>query len=161
MIDSASFIIGAWNHVVDFVVLQESEEALRVPLIYTGVRAGPIQLRVEFLESRVEVAAFEWEDVLELSLAIPAGHAYFCESGGSDRKEVGAIPATAEGVYRARLHAIGRDRAFDAQVKSPRERHLVQFWKEPPSPVLVLASGSERGIGAARVLKMWHHEYQA
>ncbi|UZX04652.1 hypothetical protein F8G81_20155 [Arthrobacter sp. CDRTa11] len=158
LIDSGSFVIKAWNHVVDFVVQQENGETLRVPLVYTGVRAGPIHLRVEFLESREEADVFDWEDLLELSLALPAGRAYFGESGGADRHEVGTIPAGEEGAYRARLHAMGRDRAFDAPVKSPRERHLVQLWKEPQSPVAVLASGSEHAVGAARLAKMWHQE---
>ncbi|WP_457963688.1 hypothetical protein M1E17_20010 [Arthrobacter sp. D1-29] len=158
MINSASFVIKAWNHVVDFVVQPENGETLRVPLVYTGVRSGPIQLRVEFLQSRVEAEVFDWEDVLELSLALPAGRVYFCESGGADRQEVGTIPDKEEGIYRARLHAMGRDRAFDAPVKSPRERHLVQLWKEPPSPMSVLASGSEHAVGAARLAKMWHEE---
>jgi hypothetical protein len=158
LIDSASFVIRAWNHVVDFVVLQENGETLRIPLVYTGVRSGPIQLRVEFLESRADAQLFDWEDVLELSLALTAGRAYFCESGSADGQEVGTIVGKEEGIYRARLHAIGRDRAFDAPVKSPRERHLVQLWKEPPSPMSVLASGSEHAVGAARLAKMWHEE---
>jgi hypothetical protein len=59
------------------------------------------------------------------------------------------------GSYRARLHATGRDTAFDLVVESPVERHLVQFWKEPPSPVSVLSSESEDGKSLPSFIKMW------
>ena len=44
-------------------------------------------------------------------------------------KDIGTVMGDDEkGSYRARLHATGRDTAFDLVVESPVERHLVQFW---------------------------------
>jgi hypothetical protein len=60
-----------------------------------------------------------------------------------------------KGSYRARLHASGRDAAYDQVVESAFERHLVQFWKEPPSPVSVLSSDSEQGKSLPRFIDMW------
>ncbi|WP_458110985.1 hypothetical protein M1D88_11310 [Arthrobacter sp. R1-13] len=172
MIESAAFVIRASGHVVDFVVapfppadrvaaLQASvrgerqEAPLRVPLVSTGVHSGPIDLTVEILDARPEVIASGWEDIHEVSLMLPEGRAFFSEPAGSEMKDIGIITGNARGSYRARLHATGRDTAFDLVVESPVERHLVQFWKEPPSPVSVLSSKSERGKSLPGFIKMW------
>jgi hypothetical protein len=81
--------------------------------------------------------------------------AYFNEPTGWERKDVGTIMGDEKGSYRARLHATGRDTAFDEVVESPVERHLVQFWKEPPSPVSVLSSDSKQGKDLPRFITMW------
>lgn len=172
LIESAAFLIKASEHIVDFVVEplpptdpaaalqaamrgERQETPLMVPLIYTGVASGPVELAVEVLGERPERTATGWEDIHEVSLTFPEGKAYFNESAGRDRKNVGFIQGHEKGSYRARLHATGRDTAFDDVVEVPVERHLVQFWKEPPSPLSVLSSQSERGKSLPRLIKMW------
>ncbi|WP_166878047.1 hypothetical protein [Salinibacterium sp. ZJ450] len=172
MIESGTFVISAWHHVVDFVIepfppadpiaaLQAAmrgemrESALIVPLVSTGVYSGPIDLTVEVLDARPEATAPEWEDIHELSLMLPEGRAYFNRSASFERKDVGSIMGDEQGSHRARLHASGRDAAYDEVVDSPVERHLVQFWKEPPSPVSVLSSNSQRGKSLPRFIEMW------
>ncbi|WP_427006423.1 hypothetical protein [Pseudarthrobacter sp. H2] len=172
MIESAAFVIRAWHHVVDFVVepfppadpvaaLQASmrderqDSSLRIPLVSTGVYSGPVDLTVEVLGAKPEVPASGWEDIHEMSLMLPAGRAFFNEPTGWEMKDIGTITGDEQGSYRARLHATGRDTAFDEVVESPVERHLIQFWKEPPSPVSVLSSESERGKSLPRFIKLW------
>lgn len=172
LIESAAFVIKAFEHVVDFVVEpfpppdpaaalqaamrgERQETPLMVPLIYTGVAVGPVDLVIEGLSERPEISATAWEDIHELSLTFPEGKAYFNEPTGRNRKDVGTIEGEEKGTYRVRLHATGRDTAFDDVVESPVERHLVQFWKEPPSPVSVLLSQSERGKSLPRFITMW------
>lgn len=172
MIECAAFVISAWHHVVDFVIApfppadpvaalqaamrgEMQESALIVPLVFTGVYSGPIDLTVEVLDARPEVTAPEWEDIHELSLMLPEGRACFNRSASFERKDVGTIMGDEKGSYRARLHASGRDAAYDEVVESPFERHLVQFWKEPPSPVSVLSSQSQRGKSLPRFIEMW------
>ncbi len=172
MIESAAFVISASGHVVDFVVepfppadpvaaLQASmrgerqDLSLRIPLVSTGVYSGPVDLTMEILGARPEVPASGWEDIHEVSLMFPEGRAFFNEPTGWEMKDIGTVMGDEKGSYRARLHATGRDTAFDEVVESPVERHLVQFWKEPPSPVSVLSSASERGKGLPRFIKMW------
>ena len=164
--------MNASGHAVDFVVepfspsdpvaaLQASmrserhDLSLRIPLVSTGVHSGPVDLTVEILGARPEVPASGWEDIHEVSLMFPEGRAYFNEPTGWEMKDIGTVMGDEKGSYRARLHATGRDTAFDLVVESPVERHLVQFWKEPPSPVSVLSSVSERGKGLPRFIKMW------
>lgn len=118
---------------------------LMVPLVSTGVHSGPVELTVEVLGARPESTSPDWEDIHEVSLMFPEGRAVFSEPTGREMKDVGIITGNEGGSYRARLHATGLDTAFDLVVDSPVERHLVQFWKEPPSPVSVLSSVSERG----------------
>ncbi|MBT2551584.1 hypothetical protein [Arthrobacter sp. ISL-5] len=110
---------------------------LRIPLVTTGVYSGPVDLTVEILGARPEVPTSGWEDIREVSLMFPEGRAYFNEPTGWEMKDIGTVTGDEKGSYRARLHATGRDTAFDEVVESPVERHLVQFWKEPPSPVFV------------------------
>ena len=172
MIESAAFVIRASGHVVDLVVapfppadrvaaLQASmrgesqETPLRVPLVSTGVHSGPIDLTVEVLGTRPEASSPGWEDIHEVSLMLPEGRAFFSEPTGWEMKDIGTITGNGRGSYRARLHATGRDTAFDLVVESPVERHLVQFWKEPPSPMSVLSSKSEQGKSLPRFIKMW------
>lgn len=146
--DQGAFVIGAWQHVVDFAILpfppidpvaalrasmrgEKQETPLRAPLLSTGIYAGPIGLTVEVLDARPEAGAPGWEDVLELSLMFTEGRAFFSRPGAFESKDVGTIVADEKGSYRARLHASGRDTAFDAVMKSPVERHLVQFSGRP------------------------------
>lgn len=169
MIEAAAFVINASGHVVDFVVeplppadpvpaLQASmrgerqDLSLRIPLVSTGVYSGPVDLTVEILEARPEVRASGWEDIHEVSLMFPEGRACFNEPTGWEMKDIGTITRNEKGSYRARLHATGRDTAFDLAMESRTERHLVQFWKEPPSPASVLSSVSERGKGLPRFI---------
>jgi hypothetical protein len=172
VIESAAFVIGAWGHVVDLVVepfppadpvaaLQASmrgerrDLSLRIPLVSTGVHSGPVELAVEILGARPEASSPGWEDIHEVSLMLPEGRAYFNTPTGWEMKHIGTITGDERGSYRARLHATGRDTAFDLVVESPVERHLVQFWKEPPSPVSVLSSKSEDGKSLPDFIKMW------
>ncbi|MHA6668842.1 hypothetical protein ACX3O0_08220 [Homoserinimonas sp. A447] len=131
------------------------ESALIVPLVFTGVYSGPIDLTVEVLDARPDAPAPEWEDIHELSLMLPEGQAYFNRPESFERKDVGTITGHEKGSYRARLHASGRDAAYDGVVESPVERHLVQFWKEPPTPLSVLSSRSQSGKSRPRFIEMW------
>jgi hypothetical protein len=172
VIESAAFVIRASGHAVNFVVApfppaepaaalqasmrgQRKETPLMVPLVSTGVHSGPIDLTVEILGARPEAPASGWEDIHEVSLMLPEGRAFFNDPTGWEMKDIGTITGNARGSYRARLHATGRDTAFDEVVESPVERHLVQFWKEPPSPVSVLSSESKQGKSLPRFIKMW------
>ncbi|MCB5292515.1 hypothetical protein BJQ90_01951 [Arthrobacter sp. SO3] len=118
------------------------------PLVSTGVYSGPIDLTVEVLDARPEATAPGWEDIHELSLTFPEGQASSNQPVGFERQDVGTIVGDEMGSYRVRLHASGRDAAFDEVVESPFERHLVQFWKEPPSPVSVLGIRARQGPAA-------------
>ncbi|TNB74197.1 hypothetical protein FHJ30_05740 [Arthrobacter sp. BB-1] len=172
MIQSAAFVMHAAGHAVDFVVEpfppadpaaalqaamrgERQETPLMVPLISTGVESGPIHLSVEVMESRPEAISPGWEDIHEVSLMLPAGRAYFNTPAGRGMKELGAIMADERGSYRARLHAIGRDTAFDLVVEAPVEQHMIQFWKESSSPPSVISSALERGKSLPRFIKMW------
>ena len=171
MIEPASFVINAWSHAVDFVMeppppadpaaeLQASARgerpdlSLRIPVVFTGVYSGPVEVTVEVRATRPELTAPGWEDVHEVSLLLPEGRAFFNPPGGSDMVEVGTVTGVDSGSYRARLHATGRDTAYDLVVESPVERHLIQFWPDPPSPVSELSSESTRGKGVPAFLKL-------
>jgi hypothetical protein len=131
------------------------DESFRVPLVNTGIHSGPVNLTVQVLTARPEMSPSGWEDIHEVSLMLPSGRAFFNEPTGWDMKEVGTIRDGEGGSYRARIHSAGRDAAYDLVVESAVERHLVQFWKEAPSPVSVLSSRSEHGKGLPAVMSRW------
>ncbi|WP_427174793.1 hypothetical protein [Arthrobacter sp. 92] len=171
MIESADFTIKAWSHVVDFVVdppkPADPVEALKatrrgdtpptftVPLVFAGIYTGPIRLTIGVLDHEPDTIAPGWEDVLEVSLAIPEGNVYFNQPTGADTHEVGSISAADAGSYRVRLHASGRDSDYDLVVETSAERHLVQFWKAPPANTIVLANASSAGKSLPRFVAMW------
>ncbi|MBD1540546.1 hypothetical protein HC749_20585 [Arthrobacter sp. S13_S34] len=171
MIQTADFTINAWNHVVDLVVdppqpedpiqaLQAARRGeipppFRVPLVYTGIYAGPIHLRVDVLDREPDTVDPGWEDVAEASLVLPEGKAYFNQPTGSDTHELGSLSSTEADSYRARLHAVGRDTDYDNVVNESKERHLVQLWKAPPKDTTVLANASAAGKSLPRFMAMW------
>jgi hypothetical protein len=102
LIESETFVLKAFEHVVDFVVEpfpptdpaaalqaamrgERQETPLMVPLIYTGIAAGPVDLAIEVLSKRPENTATDWEDIHELSLTFPEGKAFFNEPTGRDK----------------------------------------------------------------------------
>lgn len=171
VIQSADFTINAWNHVVDLVVdppqpedpitaLQaarrgEISPPFRVPLVYTGIYAGPIHLTVEVLDREPDTVAPGWEDVAEVSLVLPEGKVYFNQPTGSDTHELGSLSSAETGSYRARLHAVGRDTDYDNVVDVSKERHLVQLWKALPADTTVLANASAAGKSFPEFVAMW------
>lgn len=171
VIESAAFEIRAVGHAVDFVVeplpptdpvaaLQaarrgEVPEPLRVPLVFTGVHSGPVELAIEILQERPEAAASAWEDIHEVSLTRPEGRAYFNTPTDWEMKDIGNVAGDEKGSYRARLHTTGRDAAFDLVVDAPTEQHLVQFWKESVSPPNIISSRSEHGRNILDFVRLW------
>ncbi|WP_133247097.1 MULTISPECIES: hypothetical protein [Micrococcaceae] len=171
MIESAAFVIRAVGHAVDLVVdpfppldpiaaLQaarrgQEPEALRVPLVFTGVHSGPVELAIEVLQERPEAAAPVWEDVHEVSLTLPEGRAYFNTPTDWEMKDIGNVTGDEKGSYRARVHSTGRDAAFDLVVDAPTEQHLVQVWKESASPPITISSRSEHGKSIPEFIRSW------
>ncbi|WP_141688787.1 hypothetical protein [Pseudarthrobacter enclensis] len=171
MIESAAFVIRAAGHAVDFVVepfppadpiasLQaamrgEGSEPLRVPLVYTGVHTGPVELAIEVLQERPDAASPIWEDVHEVSLTLPEGRTYFNTPTEWEMKDVGNLVGDEKGSYRARIQAVGRDAASDLVVYAPTERHLIQLWKESASPPRVISTKSVHGKSILKLIRLW------
>lgn len=97
------------------------------------------------MQERPEAVSPAWENVHEVSMRLPEGRACFSTPMDWEMKDIGNVAGDEKGSYRARLHATGRDAAFDLVVDAPTEQHLVQFWKESASPPSVISSRSEHG----------------
>jgi hypothetical protein len=76
----------------------------------------------------------------EVSLVLPEGRPSFNEPGGS-------VSAADAGSYRARIHAVGRDRDYDIAVDVS--------WKAQPSPMGVFILGSAVGKTWPGPMTMW------
>jgi hypothetical protein len=171
VIQTADPTINAWNHVVDLAVdppppedpikgLQTARRGgipppFRVPLVYTGIYAGPIHLTVQVLDREPDTVAPGSEDVAEVSLVLPEGYVYFSQPTGSDTHELGSLSSAEAGSCRARLHAAGRDTDYDNVVDESKERHLVQLWKALPADTTALANASAAGKRLPRFVAMW------
>lgn len=107
------------------------------------------------LDDQPDVAAAGWEDIAELSLVLPEGTAFLNEPAGRDLYDIGPVSVEEAGGYRFRIHVSGRDSDYDLVVDSQTERHLVQLWKAPPSPMAVLSLGSAAGKSWPGFMTLW------
>ncbi len=126
MIQTEHPTINAWNHVVDLAVdppppedpikgLQTARRGgipppFRVPLVYTGISAGPIHLTVQVLDREPDTVAPGWEDVAEVSLVLPEGNVYFSQPTGFRHA-------------RARIPVLGRGGQLPCQAARGRQGH--------------------------------------
>ncbi|MEX0426151.1 hypothetical protein AB3X52_00860 [Nocardioides sp. DS6] len=111
-------------------------------------RSGGSHVRVVSSDSEPTLDA-EWEDVVEVSVTIPAGAASSWSTWSGE--ESGAL-ALQPGTYRVRVSARGRDAGrageFDEGVV---DFYLVEFWPAPVQPDAVVRTGSDDAA-------YWHRE---
>lgn len=101
------------------------------------------------LEHPPASAAASWEDVVEVSIVIPAGArvrwSTWADENGGDLD----LPTN---TYRARVSARGRDAARDAEDDAAPDSYLVELWPAPAAEDAIVRTGS---LDAA----YWHREW--
>ena len=112
--------------------------------VTTGIASGNVRIWSEPLASRPSVVADGWEDVAEVSLAVRSGPLRVMGIGGTTGPEV-RLDAHGPGDYRLRIHANGRDTAYDAARLDAVEDYLILAWPEQPSPPTALRTTSHTG----------------
>lgn len=112
-------------------------------------RSGGSQVRIELLESSPGFAADTWEDVVEVSVAVPEGAQPRWASWAGESWGPLTVPA---GTYRLRVSARGRDAGRSGEfADGVVDWYLVQFWPAPIEPDAVLQVGSNDAT-------YWHQE---
>ncbi|GAA3638179.1 hypothetical protein GCM10022223_66410 [Kineosporia mesophila] len=108
-------------------------------ILRTGRRDGYISLTVDVRDDRPEQGDLdEWEDVAEVSVQVEEDDIFGVgtveEAGDDDR-----FPTLAEGQYRIRVHARGRQASRASQGDdSIKEEFLLLMWPAEPEPEVVL-----------------------
>lgn len=127
-----------------------------VPWLCAGVSLGPVEIDVRSGLGASEPAGDDWEDVVEISIHAD-GTTPVQALGPEDDPRNRAVPRIdgfGAGWYRLRIHATGRDRAYDEVVTLPLERYLIQSWPAPRQDHVTrrMSSGTGRQLARARPL---------
>ncbi|GLY96156.1 hypothetical protein [Actinoplanes sp. NBRC 103695] len=97
-------------------------------VVYVGASSGAVTVTVEPRYNPPEAVELdEWEEVAEADVDVPNGQlgvrAIMAES-----PDLPLLSAHGPGLYRARVHARGRDIAFDVVAFEAVEDYLLQAW---------------------------------
>ncbi len=120
------------------------------PRVLTGAAMGPVHVVVHPLREAPEDLAAEWQDVVEVSLVSRGGPMVVTGPFDADPEPAARLDLYGPGTYRVRVHADGRDLDFDAVVREPRERYLIQSWPaDPQTPVTLRAASRTAEISSS------------
>lgn len=123
--------------------------------INLGRRSGGSPIRIILRNAApqpddLEVAAPEWEDIVEVSFVLPEGRALRWTSWAG--MDCGPLAGIAPGSYRLRVSAKGRDQGRDGEVsEEPLDYYLIELWPAPSAPDVILRVGSDDA-------QYWHRE---
>ncbi len=118
-------------------------------VILLARRSGGSAVRIVLQESQPPLGK-EWEDIVEVSLVLPAGRQMRWASWAG---ESGGPLAVAPSTYRLRLCARGRDAgAQDEFADGVVDTYLVELWPAPAALDAVLRVGSDDA-------RYWHRTW--
>ncbi|MHA6668600.1 hypothetical protein ACX3O0_06995 [Homoserinimonas sp. A447] len=115
--------------------------------LVTGVWSGPIGVTVECRPSRPEAVEASWEDVAEFSVIVDDGPLVLCGIWEKPMPDWPRLDGFGPGTYRVRVHARGRDVAYDGAVSEATEEYLLVSWLEKESPPSLISQVSQVGKG--------------
>ena len=112
-----------------------------------GRRSGGSRVRVVVLGAAPAEPDEDWEDVVEVSVYVPADvPAGWCSWAGETRGTLDLPP----GGYRVRVSAQGRDAGrADEFAEAVVDSYLIEFWPDDSRPDTILRTTSEDA-------KYWH-----
>lgn len=113
-------------------------------------RSGGSSVRIILLDEPPTDDDASWEDVVDVSLLLPAGHELgWVTWAGESRGVLTGVPS---GGYRMRVSARGRDQGHAGEFSEDLvDFYLLELWPAPPQPDAVLRIGSEDG-------RYWHDQ---
>ncbi|MFB6772695.1 hypothetical protein [Streptomyces sp. NPDC056337] len=115
-------------------------------VVLTGVSSGPVSLTVELFRSAVPPPGSDavWDEIVEHSVESVSGD-MSVTALMDDRPKLPVLTAFGPAHYRIRVHARGRDHAYDAHVTEPVEDYLLQVWPGRQEPDLVYRHSDRYG----------------
>lgn len=120
--------------------------------LYThfGRRSGGSQVRITLLDAPPADLDPQWEDVVEVSVTVPAEPTPIYSTWAGEESGPVALPP---GTYRVRVNARGRDAGSGdgEDAEGVVDHYLIEFWAAPSQPDAILSTGSEDAA-------YWHRE---
>ncbi|GAB2679674.1 hypothetical protein GCM10027271_46130 [Saccharopolyspora gloriosae] len=114
--------------------------------ISTGIHTGPARLVVERLSSAPPLTTRTWDDVVETSLHVPQRELRVAGLMQEPSPELRTPVQVDSTLCRVRVHASGRDTAFDVAVSDAVEDYLVQLWEtDSDDPDAIMHATSSYG----------------
>ncbi|WP_156786344.1 hypothetical protein [Microterricola viridarii] len=113
--------------------------------LQTGVWSGPIGVTTGSLAQRPAVTDMSWEDIAEFSVIAEEGPLVLCGALERPAANRPRLDGFGPGPYRIRVHARGRDDAYDTAVSEATEEYLFVSWPEIASPAVLIALASRAG----------------
>lgn len=113
-------------------------------------RSGGSSVRIVLLDSAPGIDDLQWEDVVEVSMVVPAGQGmwWFGWAGQTG----GTLEGVQPGSYRLRVSAKGRDAGLEGEFSDQLlDFYLLELWPATWQPDAILRVGSEDA-------KYWHRE---
>jgi hypothetical protein len=118
--------------------------------LHLGRRSGGSQVRIALLTAEPAGPGEQWEDVVEVSLAVPPGREVQWMSWAGETSGQLEVPA---GSYRLRVSARGRDvGAADEFADGVVDHYLLELWPAPRREDAILRVGTDNA-------RYWHAEW--
>ncbi|WP_157856013.1 hypothetical protein [Streptomyces aureocirculatus] len=122
-------------------------------LIATGIHTGNIRVQASPYLTAPSLSSSDaevWDEIVEVSVQAP--HAGLCVESLHDGviAELPLLSTGGNGPYRLRVHARGRDIAYDQVREQPVEDYLIQAWPAGATTDINILRGSAKIEGALR-----------
>jgi hypothetical protein len=114
-------------------------------------RSGGSPVRIVLTDRAPGSPEGSWEDVVEVSIDVPAGTQIRWTSWAAGSG--GELDGIARGSYRLQVSARGRDAGRDGEfADGPVDAYLLQLWPAPSQPDAIVRVGSQDA-------EYWHREW--
>ncbi|MEU8852204.1 hypothetical protein AB0C70_39650 [Streptomyces sp. NPDC048564] len=113
-------------------------------LVRTGIRTGSVSVCVQAQQDPATEmdTSRPWEEVVEASVAAPRDHLELQSLDFGPPDPNGPLTGRGSTHYRVRVHARGREAAWDKTAETPTEEYLLLVWPSEPSPTQTLRTSS-------------------
>lgn len=113
-------------------------------------RSGGSKVTIEVVDSMPDLPDPAWDDVVEVSVAVPIGSIPRWSSWAGESSGDLGLPA---GAYRVRVSAQGRDAGRQGEfADTVVDSYLIQFWPATRQEDAIVRTGSEDS-------RYWHREF--
>lgn len=113
--------------------------------IQTGIHSGDVDVTVRLHGAEPDIDPGPWEEVAEVSLRAPVGELMVRPSDTDPPEGLPVLSFQGPGDYRLRVHARGRDTAYDLTPDEVTEWYLIQVWPAPYAAPRMLATADRCG----------------
>ncbi|MCX4578066.1 hypothetical protein OHB41_33740 [Streptomyces sp. NBC_01571] len=111
--------------------------------VTTGIHTGSVRVTVEPHSQRPDPAP-DWEEIAEMPCHSPSGEVLVTPMT-DDPADLPSLASQGPGLYRLRIHALGRDTAVDQSTDDVVESYLIQSWPAAHQDALLVKATDAYG----------------